>query len=136
MTIDAGANPKKIALAIVFIWFVAGGIGHFAAPDFFLRIIPPGWPLRIEAVYISGFFELAGAFGLLYVRTRRAAGIGLPILTIAVTPANIYMWRNPGLFPQIPEAMLALRLVLQVVLLAGIWWATWQADDDHRPAPY
>lgn len=114
---------RKIALAIIVIWFLAGGVGHFVATEFFLRIVPPDWPLRIQAVYVSGFFELLGALGLLLPRLRRAAGIGLFVLTIAVTPANIYMWLNPGLFAQIPEAILALRLVLQVVLLAGIWWA-------------
>jgi hypothetical protein len=57
---------KKIGLTIVFTWFFLGGIGHFVAPDFFLNIVPPGLPLRIEAVYVSGFFELAGALALLH----------------------------------------------------------------------
>lgn len=115
---------KKIALAFVFIWFFAGGIGHFVATAFFLKIVPPQLPYQIELVYISGFFELLGAFGLLHLKSRRAAGIGLIALTIAVTPANIYMWLNPQLFPRVPEILLALRLVLQVVLVAMIWWAT------------
>jgi uncharacterized membrane protein len=34
------------------------------------------------------------------------------------------MWRHPDLIPAIPEALLALRLVLQVLLLALIWWST------------
>lgn len=115
---------KKIALVIVFTWFALGGIGHFVAPDSFLKSIPPDLPLRIQAVYISGFFELVGAAGLLHWRSRRAAGIGLFMLTIAVTPANVYMWLHPQLFPQIPEILLALRLPLQIVLLACIYWAT------------
>jgi uncharacterized membrane protein len=115
---------KKIAFAIVLIWFLVGGIGHFVAPEFFLRIIPPNLPLRIQAVYISGFFELAGALGIFHAAYRRAAGIGLFVLTIAVTPANVYMWLNPQLFPKIPEILLALRLVLQAFLLLLIWWAT------------
>ena len=115
---------KKFALAIVFTWFTLGGIGHFVAADSFLKSIPPDLPLRIQAVYISGFFELVGALGLLHLRSRRAAGIGLFMLTIAVTPANVYMWLHPQLFPQIPEILLALRLVLQLILLACIYWAT------------
>jgi uncharacterized membrane protein len=117
-------SRKIIGLAIVFSWFLIGGIGHFLAPDFFLEIIPPGLPLRIQAVYISGFFELAGAIGLLHLQSRRAAGIGLFALTIAVTPANVYMWQHPDLFPRIPAILLTLRLFLQVLLLALIWWAT------------
>ena len=44
---------------------------------------------------------------VLYARTRRAAGIGLFALTVAVTPANLCMWFNPALFPQVTEVVLA-----------------------------
>ena len=115
---------KKIGLAFIFIWFLVGGIGHFVSSDFFLKIVPPSLPWRLEAVYISGFFELVGAFGLLHPTLRRAAGKGLIALVIVVTPANVYMWINPQLFTSVPEILLALRLVLQVFLLALIWWAT------------
>ncbi|MEQ1516736.1 MAG: hypothetical protein ABL931_09635 [Usitatibacteraceae bacterium] len=115
---------KTLALAFIFLWFSIGGVGHFVSPEFFLRIVPPSLPLRLEAVYVSGFFELVGALGLLHVKPRRAAGLGLIALTIAVTPANVYMWLNPQLFASIPESLLALRLVVQVALLALIWWAT------------
>ena len=115
---------RKVALAIVFLWFLLGGIGHFIAPDFFLKIVPPSLPLRLEAVYVSGLFELVGALALLRMKLRRAAGIGLFVLTIAVTPANVYMALNPQLFPAVPEALLWLRLVVQVVLLWTIWWST------------
>ena len=74
---------KNIALGFVFCWFLIGGIGHFAAPDVFLKIVPPALPWRLPSVYISGFFELLGAAGLLLPRTRRLAGIGLFVLTLA-----------------------------------------------------
>ena len=106
------------------------------ATDFFAKIIPPDLPFRIPAVYISGFFELMGAWGLLHPALRRTAGIGLFVLTIAVTPANVYMWLHPQLFPRIPPIVLMLRLGLQVILLATIWWATRperNAQNDHTP---
>lgn len=115
---------KKIGLVVVFAWFLIGGMAHFIGPTFFLQIIPPTLPYRMPAVYISGFFELLGALGILFVGWRRAAGIGLFILTLLVTPANVYMWRNPQLFPSIPEYLLAFRLVLQIALLFCIWWST------------
>ena len=115
---------KKIALALVFIWFIVGGLGHFVAPDFFLKIIPPSLPLRLEAVYISGFFEILGALGVLYRPSRKLAGIGLILLTIAVTPANVFMWLNPQLFPGIAQSLLAGRLFLQAGLLVLIWVAS------------
>lgn len=115
---------KKIGLGFIFLWFAIGGVAHFLVTDFFLKIIPPELPLRLEAVYISGVFELLGAAGLLIPKLRRAAGLGLFLLIIVVTPANIYMWLHPELFPAVPEVLLALRLVLQIGLLALAWWST------------
>lgn len=115
---------RRTGLIIVFIWFAAGGIAHFLIPEFFLKIVPPALPLRMEAVYVSGFFELLGALLLLCPRWRRLAGLGLMALTLAVTPANVYMWTHSHLFPQVPEMLLGLRLVLQLVLIATIWWVT------------
>ena len=117
----AQISYRKMGLAVVFFWFFVGGIGHFIAPDFFIKIVPPGLPLRMPAVYISGFFELLGAAGLLHPKTRRVAGFGLLLLTVAVTPANVYMWRHPSLFVSVPPVLLSLRLVLQLALLALIW---------------
>lgn len=115
---------KRIAIAFIVIWFMVGGIGHFLVPNFFLQIIPPSLPFRIQAVYLSGFFELVGAAGLLHPMYRKSAGVGLFVLTIVVTPANVYMWLNPTLFPAIPKFVLAFRLVVQVMLLALIWWSS------------
>ncbi len=119
---------RRVALCIVFLWFAVGGVGHFVAPAFFLKIVPPGLPWRLAAVYISGFFELTGALALRRMKYRRAAGIGLICLTVAVTPANVYMWLNAELFPTVPEILLSARLILQAFLLWLIWWST-QASD-------
>ena len=127
---------RKIVLALVFAWFSIGGLGHFLAPDFFLKIIPPGLPYKLEAVYVSGLFELLGAAALLFAGLRRMAGVGLIALTLAVTPANVYMWANPELFPAIPEILLVLRLVLQALLVAAIWCSTqWLAASAPASAP-
>jgi uncharacterized membrane protein len=34
------------------------------------------------------------------------------------------MWLNPQLFPDVPEVFLSVRLVIQLLLLALIWWST------------
>ena len=115
---------KKITLGIVFIWFFGGGVGHFVNSAFFVNIMPPYLPYHLEIVYISGVFEILGALGILLYATRQWAGNGLFLLTLAVTPANIHMWMHPELFPEVPEAFLSVRLVVQVILLAGIWWST------------
>lgn len=115
---------KKIGLGIVFLYFMWGGIMHFANPEMFVRIMPPYLPLHYEAVYISGVFELIGAIGILIPTLRQMAGNGLFLLTIIVTPANFYMWQHPEKFPEMPPALLTFRLVMQVVLLLLIWWST------------
>ena len=121
---------KIVGMAFVFLWFMGGGVMHFISPEFFLAIMPPSLPYHEAAVAISGVFEIIGAVGLLFQRTRRTAGIGLFVLTLAVSPANIYMSLNPELFPDVSDLALTLRLVIQVLLLACIWWST--AADTKR----
>ena len=115
---------RKIGLGFVFAWFFFGGIGHFLMTDFFVSIVPPYIPWPLAAVYVSGVFELLGAIGILIPATRRLAGLGLIALTLSVSLANIHMWLHPELFPQFPEWTLTARLVVQVFLLAVIWWST------------
>lgn len=114
---------RRVGLGFVFLWFAIGGVAHFAATDTEMRIVPPYIPWPHAVVLISGVFELLGAAGLLYGPTRRAAGIGLFALTIAVTPAHVYMLQRPELFG-VPYWALILRLPVQAALLALIAWST------------
>ncbi len=122
-------TPRNLGLAVVFAWFMIGGIAHFTATEFFVSIMPPYIGFHREIVYISGVFEILGAIGILIPATRRWAGIGLLLLVVCVSPANIHMWLHPELFPDVPPAFLSARLVLQVALLWLIWWST------RAPAP-
>ena len=115
---------RRVAVLFVFTWFFLGGIAHFALTDLEMRIVPAFIPWPRTAVLISGVFELLGALGLLFKPMRRAAGMGLFALTIAVTPANIYMLQHAAQF-DIPYWFLVLRLPLQAVLLGIIAGATW-----------
>lgn len=125
---------KLAGLAVVFLWFFGGGIGHFVATGFFVGIVPPYIPWPLAAVYVSGVFELLGAFGLLSRATRPWAGLGLFLLILCVTPANLWMWQHPELFPKFPPALLGLRLVIQLLLLALVWWSTRPAAARAVPA--
>jgi len=121
---SSGASRARLfGVAFVFLWFLIGGVAHFVATDTEMRIVPPYIPWPRAIVVISGVFELLGAAALLYPRTRRAAGLGLVALTIAVTPAHIYMLERPDLFA-VPYWALVLRLPLQVALLVLIAWST------------
>ena len=116
-------TAKRVGVAIIFLWFLIGGIAHFTATQLEMSIVPPYIPWPRAAVLVSGVFELLGAAGLLYPPTRRAAGVGLFTLTMAVTPAHIYMLQRPELFA-VPYWALILRLPLQAALLVLIAWST------------
>ncbi len=118
-------SPLKIAvLAIVFLWFFGGGIGHFVVTDFFISIVPPYIPYPRAVVYISGVVELVLALALFSDRLRPIVGWLLIGVIAGVSLANIHMWLHPELFPKIPYWALSLRLVIQIFLIAGVWWST------------
>ncbi len=93
--------------------FGAAGIFHFVGYRFFERIVPPWVPNAPLAVQLSGVAEIAGAAGLLWSKTRRAAAWGLIALLAAVFPANVQMlqmarasgenaWLVAGLWARLP----------------------------------
>ena len=110
-------NLNLLGLSFFFIYF---GVDHFINPDFYLSIMPPSFPMHLEAVYISGLFEILGGIGVLLSKTRKLAGWGLFALLIAVYPANIYMALTPEAFPEIPLSALYFRLILQFLFF---YWA-------------
>ena len=99
--------------------FIVGGIAHFAATDVYLQIMPPGLPYPRFLVLSSGVCEVTLGILLLIPRASRPAAWGLIALLVAVFPANLHMYRHPGLFA-IPPGLLLARLPLQVVLIG---WA-------------
>ena len=115
---------RRVVLVLVFAWVFLGGIAHFAATDLEMRIVPPWIPAPRFVVLATGVLELAGAAAIAWRATRRAGGIALFLLTIAVTPANVYMLQRPELFG-VPVWLLVARLPLQRVLVAAIAWSTW-----------
>lgn len=121
------------AIGFVFAWFFVGGIAHFVLTDTEMRIVPPYIPWPRAAVLASGAFELLGAAGLIWRRTRRAAGSGLLLLTLAVTPCHVYMLQQPELF-DVPYWALVLRIPVQVALLALIVWSV-DVFNTSRDAP-
>jgi len=117
------SRTRLAGLGSVFLWFLIGGIAHFAATDIEVRIVPPYIPWPRAAVLVSGVFELLGAAGLLVRWSRRPAGVGLIALTLAVTPCHIYMLQRPELFG-VPYWALMVRIPIQIGLLALIAWST------------
>lgn len=107
----------RIAVAVVFTWFCLGGIAHFVFTEAEMRIVPAWLPWPRAIVLVTGVLELLGALGLLSRGWRRPAAWGLFALTLAVTPANVFMLQQAQQFPAVPYWALVLRLPLQVLLL-------------------
>ncbi|WP_435011763.1 DoxX family protein [Tundrisphaera lichenicola] len=99
--------------------FIAAGVGHFLATDFFLKVMPPYLPYPRELVLLSGAIEMMLGILLMIPRTSRLAGWGLIALLIAVFPANIHVYLHRDAFP-LPGIVHALRLPAQGLL---IYWA-------------
>lgn len=123
---------RRAGLAFVFLWFLVGGIAHFVFARAETAIVPPYIPEPAAMVAISGVFELLGAFGILWQRTRQWAGNGLVLLTICVTPANVYMLQHAENYPQVPHWALVARLFFQVLLIVLIWKSTRVWDPSRR----
>jgi uncharacterized membrane protein len=120
--------PRRVSLFAIAAIFVFAGVGHFTDTDFFVSIVPPYLPWHLELVYVSGVFEILGGVGVLPIATRRAAGLGLVALLIAVFPANIHMALHPEQFEEMSRTALYIRLPIQFVVMAWVWWAT-RADE-------
>ena len=105
-------------------FFVAVSVLHFVNPHFFEQIVPPYLPGALALVYISGYFEIPGGCCIMIPNVRRAAGWGLIALLVAVFPANIHMAVNDVHVDGVatPPLFLWLRLPLQLVFCAWVWW--------------
>jgi uncharacterized membrane protein len=124
--VKIGASTSRTVLAALFAF---AGTLHFIVPGQYEAIMPPWLPLHRELVYLSGALMIAGGIGLLVPRTRRAAGIGLILLLIAVLPANVQMLLDARAAGASTgwQALLLLRLPLQLVVIAWVWWV-WRAS--------
>ena len=133
MTSQSIKKYKLFSRLFVFAWFMIGGTLHFIDSAPFVSIMPPYIPFPLACVYISGFFEIIGAISLFIKPVRSLAGIGLMLLTLVVTLANIQMFQHPELFPNIPYWVLVLRFPVQAALIWLIWWSS-RPDSENASA--
>lgn len=101
--------------------FLTSGTLHFVRPRLFEAIVPPQLGDPRALVALSGAAEIAGALGLLIPQTRRAAGLGLIALLLAVWPANIFMALEAERFRRVaPAWLLWARVPLQLALIGWV----------------
>ena len=101
--------------------FLTSGTLHFVRPRLFEAIVPPQLGDPRALVALSGAAEIAGALGLLIPQTRRAAGLGLIALLLAVWPANIFLALEAERFRRVaPAWLLWARVPLQLALIGWV----------------
>jgi len=115
---------RTAGLALAFIWFFFGGIGHFVLTRTFVGVVPPYVPYPLEIVYFTGVCEIAGALALLYPPLRRIAGLCLIALAICVTPVHIQMLIEADKYQALGAVVLWVRLIIQPIFIWIIWWST------------
>ena len=117
-------NIRLFSIIIMSIFYVSVGVNHFTIPEWFLQIVPPRLPYKLELVYISGFLEIVLGVMLLIPKTRVYAGWGLIMLLIAVYPANIYLAQTNGAAMNTTPLIAWGRLPFQFVFIGLAYWHT------------
>jgi uncharacterized membrane protein len=129
--------PKRVIRLLSAAAMAIAGVAHFVAPGGFVKIVPAYLPAPLLLVYVSGFFEIAGALGLLVTRVQRIASYGLIALYIAVFPANVNMAVHDiqPAAQHIPESVLWARLPFQLLFIAIAWWLSRSGPRARDPEP-
>jgi len=132
MRMESIQKNKELLRVILAVTLGGVGILHFVVSEPFIKIVPGFLPEPAALVYISGFFEILGAIGLLIPPVSQLAAWGIIALFIAVFPANINMAVNHIHIDGIPDGawFQAIRLPFQGVLIA---WAYWYTKFDDNP---
>ena len=115
---------KLLTIGLMSFFYITTGIKHFTEPEWFLQIVPPCLPYKLELVYISGFLEILLGVMLLIPATRFYAAWGLILLLIAVYPANIYLAQTNGAAMNTTPLVAWGRLPFQFVFIALAYWHT------------
>ena len=113
---------KVISIFIMSSFYILVGIDHFKNPDWYVKIIPPILPYKLELVYLSGILEVFLGVLLVFKKMRFIACWGLIALLLAVYPANIYLAVTNGSALGISPLSAWLRLPFQFLYIAIACW--------------
>ena len=113
---------KYLSLMVMGIFYISIGISHLTSPIWYVQIVPPLLPYKLELVYISGLFEILFGGMLLFKKTRFLAGWGLILLLIAVYPANIYLAQTNGAAMNTTPLIAWGRLPVQFIFVGLAYW--------------
>lgn len=127
---DLHRRLKRPLLYVMGGLYVVAGLLHFAVPELYVQIIPPGIPVPLVLVYLSGLAEIMVGIGVLIPSTRQASAWATIALLVAIFPANVYMATHGVVIEGMPgggdpSALVRWgRLPLQGVLIGWAYWYT------------
>ena len=113
---------KYFSMIVMGVFYISIGFSHFTSPIWYVKIVPPYLPYKLELVYISGLFEILFGGMLLFKKTRFLAGWGLILLLIAVYPANIYLAQTNGAAMNTTPLIAWGRLPVQFIFVGLAYW--------------
>ncbi|MBY0479678.1 MAG: hypothetical protein K2Q24_18675 [Chitinophagaceae bacterium] len=114
----------KIAVYLLGILYVLGGINHFVNPDFYLPLIPDYFPFHSLLNYASGAGEVLAGIAVLIPSTRKIGCNAILFLLIAFLPAHIYFIQKGGCLSEslcVPVWVAWVRLIVIHPIL--LYWA-------------
>ena len=113
---------KYFSMIVMGVFYISIGVSHFTSPIWYVQIVPPYLPYKLELVYISGLFEILFGGMLFFKKTRLFAGWGLILLLIAVYPANIYLAQTNGAAMNTTPLIAWGRLPVQFIFVGLAYW--------------
>ena len=120
---------KQILFYFLIVFYLFAGYNHFAAPSFYLPIIPPYLSTFSKEInLLSGIAEIILALLLIPKATRSLAVKGIIIILITFIPSHIYFIQK-GYFTlgsiSITPTIAYLRLFVgQPILILWVWWSS------------
>ncbi|WP_342376429.1 hypothetical protein NVS55_34735 [Myxococcus stipitatus] len=119
------STPVLRAAMATGLFFIGAGVMHFVMPARYDALIPPQLPWPRFWTLLSGALEVAGGVGMLSVKTRKLAAVGLIGLLLAILPANIHeaMANQASHVLPFPDWYFWVRIPFQLVYVAWVTWA-------------
>lgn len=93
-----------------------------------VKMVPSVFPRPMLFIYITGVLEFLGLVGLMLPAFRRAAGICLIVLLLAMFPANVKAALEGLQLRGKPATALWLRVPMQILFIALLWWSAVRAS--------
>lgn len=114
----------KIAVYLLGIFYILGGVNHFINPGFYFPLIPDYIPYHNFFNATSGVGELLAGIAVLIPSTRKLGCNAILFLLIAFIPAHIYFIQKGGCLSDslcVPAWIAWVRLIVIHPIL--IYWA-------------